>query len=419
MRERIRWVALFALVVIAGVLCWKFIPWKVIYSFIQPFRFHLIVAVGALAALAIIWLILQIVPKRQAEAVKKSRALIKPAELFSIENEARKTLSQIIGGFVVIIGLFISGASLITTQREAEKNRTLALEGQITDRFTKAIGQLGDEKLEVRLGGIYALERIAKDSPKDHWTIMEVLTAYVRENAPRKELLPAEKTSSRKSTRENDTQKARPKTDIQAILTVIGRRKIGEEKNKIDLRNTDLRGADLGNANLSGADLSEADLSGANLSRAILREANLNWVNLSGAYLNWVYLSGATLNTADLSGAYLGEAEMVGVEMFGTNLDRADLRGANLSKAILFGAHLFGAILREANLSGAVLAGDLRGVNLLNTNLRGGNLVGSRSLSWETISFAIIDHTTELPFEIENAHKDELKAMRERANKRE
>ncbi len=38
--------------------------------------------------------------------------------------------------------------------------------------------------LEVRLGGIYALERIARDSPKDHWTIMEVLTAYVRENSP-------------------------------------------------------------------------------------------------------------------------------------------------------------------------------------------------------------------------------------------
>ncbi|WP_062294251.1 hypothetical protein [Nostoc piscinale] len=38
----------------------------------------------------------------------------------------------------------------------------------------------------MRLGAIYTLERIAKDSAKDHWTIMEVLTAFVRENAPRK-----------------------------------------------------------------------------------------------------------------------------------------------------------------------------------------------------------------------------------------
>ena len=57
-------------------------------------------------------------------------------------------------------------------------------EGQITDRFTRAIEQLGAEQLQVRLGGIYALERIARDSPGDHWPIMEVLTAFVRENAP-------------------------------------------------------------------------------------------------------------------------------------------------------------------------------------------------------------------------------------------
>ena len=29
-----------------------------------------------------------------------------------------------------------------------------------------------------------ALERLSRDSQEDHWTIMEVLTAYVRDNAP-------------------------------------------------------------------------------------------------------------------------------------------------------------------------------------------------------------------------------------------
>ena len=41
-------------------------------------------------------------------------------------------------------------------------------QGQITDRYTKAIDQLGSEKLDVRIGGIYALERIARDSARDH-----------------------------------------------------------------------------------------------------------------------------------------------------------------------------------------------------------------------------------------------------------
>jgi hypothetical protein len=71
----------------------------------------------------------------------------------------------------------------------------LSREGQITDRFTKAIEQLGaldrtmDQtgnprpKLSVRLGGIYALERIARDSEKDEWPILEILTGYVREQS--------------------------------------------------------------------------------------------------------------------------------------------------------------------------------------------------------------------------------------------
>ena len=67
-------------------------------------------------------------------------------------------------------------------------------EGQITERFTKAIEQLGaiddngKPRLELRLGGIHALERIAQESEKDHWPIMEVLTTYVREHAPIKKL---------------------------------------------------------------------------------------------------------------------------------------------------------------------------------------------------------------------------------------
>src|SRR5262249_46211346 len=181
-------------------LLWQFVPWARLsdryttfsISDLPPVWYYASIILFAVLLMAMIWWALQVIPKRQARALKKpespvligerkviaedftytQQSAVKPTELFSIENEARKTLSQIIGGFVVIIGLLFTGANLAFTQREAEKNRSLALEGQITDRFTKAITQLGDEKLEVRLGGIYALERIAKDSEKDHWTIM-------------------------------------------------------------------------------------------------------------------------------------------------------------------------------------------------------------------------------------------------------
>ena len=59
----------------------------------------------------------------------------------------------------------------------------LTEQGQVTDRYTKAIEQLGSDKLDVRVGGIYALERIARDSKTDHPTVMEVLAAFIREHS--------------------------------------------------------------------------------------------------------------------------------------------------------------------------------------------------------------------------------------------
>ena len=111
-----------------------------------------------------------------------------------IRSGESKTLAQIIGGLFVIGSLFSTAKTLQVSQQQAAATAKqadttadrlqVAREGQITDRFTKAIEQLGNEKLEVRLGGIYSLERIAKESLEDHWPIVEVLTTFVREHAP-------------------------------------------------------------------------------------------------------------------------------------------------------------------------------------------------------------------------------------------
>ena len=57
--------------------------------------------------------------------------------------------------------------------RHAQEELSLTRQGQITERFTRAIDQLGHARTEIRLGGIYALERIARESEEDHWPIME------------------------------------------------------------------------------------------------------------------------------------------------------------------------------------------------------------------------------------------------------
>jgi hypothetical protein len=52
--------------------------------------------------------------------------------------------------------------------------------GRITELYTKAVEQLGSEKAPVRLGGLYALERLAQDNKEHRQTIVNVICAYLR-----------------------------------------------------------------------------------------------------------------------------------------------------------------------------------------------------------------------------------------------
>jgi hypothetical protein len=81
-------------------------------------------------------------------------------------------------------GVSVAAVALVRhfAQTDADRQR------RITESFSKAVEQLGSDKLEMRLGGIYALERISKESPDDYWTVMENLTAFVRERSRRNEV---------------------------------------------------------------------------------------------------------------------------------------------------------------------------------------------------------------------------------------
>jgi uncharacterized protein YjbI with pentapeptide repeats len=287
------------------------------------------------------------------------------------------------------------------------------------ERFSKAIEQLGNEKIETRFAAIYALERIAKDSPKDHWTIMEILAAFIRENAPINQEYESEPGESSKLP-----------TDIQTALTVIGRRDSHKDpvNQKLDLRNTNLNNADLTEANLSKAifvganlqwvnftraNLSEADLSitylcgsilyQANLSKAILPEANLQGVilrkaNLSQAILYDANLEGAILCDANLEKAVFCDANLEGAILCDANLEEANFEGSNLQDANLIGSNLQRAKLAGANLESVLLStANLQQTNLEEANLCGANLSGSENVELQQIEQAIGDRTTILP----------------------
>ena len=284
---------------------------------LEPQYKKLLLGLGASVVLLVVILAVWKIPQRQLAPLKakiqRERGTLRPPERLKLEHDARKlehdvrtAMVQALGGVLVVIGLIFTAKTWLTTR-----------EGQITDRFTKAINQLGEAapaKLAIRLGGIYALERIARDSKRDHWPIMEVLTAYVRENAPWKE---EEQGSQKEDTPPNEspppmTPGARPKpaADIQAILMVLQRRRQSFENGEpqgLDLRHTDLRGANLDSTNLEEADLEGAQLQGANLSFAQLQGANLR-----NAYLQMAVLRNADLQEAVLRDAWLQEANLLG-----------------------------------------------------------------------------------------------------------
>jgi hypothetical protein len=144
--------------------------------------------------------------------------------------------------FALVAGLAIAGVTLMRhfAQTEADRQR------RITESFSKAIEQLGSDKIAVHLGGIYTLERISRESADDYWTVMETLCAFVRERAHWKA---PEEASSEKANATADL--IAPPTDIAAVLAVIVRR---DEKSRqresgegwrLDFGHADLRGAAL------------------------------------------------------------------------------------------------------------------------------------------------------------------------------
>jgi len=292
-------------------------------------------------------------------------------------------------------GLFAAAALVYTARNFTLSRRTVELtlqtvqlteQGQVTDRYTKAIEQLGSDKLDVRIGSIYALDRIARDSAGDHPAVMEVLTAFIREHS--REPWPLTTDADQREPGADRPEKTlRP--DVQAAISVVGRRNHTDDVQRLDLTGADLAGGNLANGQLQGAILTRAtlahavllssDLTGALLFDADLTDATLNDANLTGAHLGGADLTDAILadaNLTDVTFAYgrgLGNAVLTRAQFFRANLTHARLDHALLEGALLIDAHLSGADLTDAKLAGA----NLNGADLTGADLNGADLTGA------------------------------------------
>lgn len=213
-------------------------------------------------------------------------------------------------GLLVSLSTLAATLLAVVSIQQVRSEQRLNEQGQITDRYSAAGAQLGDSSIDVRLTGIYALQRIMQDSPRDQPTIVNVLCAYVRTHAA----LPAkQRPAIRHETNELRRDLGQPAADVAAALKVIGDRNPALDRGStVDLRHTDLTGADLDRAHLPRADLYGArllrasfengDLRGAELEVTDSREANFDHADMRRIGLAGADLGGAVVASADLRG---------------------------------------------------------------------------------------------------------------------
>jgi uncharacterized protein YjbI with pentapeptide repeats len=306
-----------------------------------------------------------------------------------LQSDSRATLVQGLAGLAVFAGAAIGWRQYRHTIQTARLQHDLDRSGQITERFTRAIDQLGrQEQLEIVLGGIYALERIARDSLDDRATVAEILTAYIRTHASWPPLPP---NPYGVDVPINELPPLRGRApDVQAAVTVLGRGSFPAASpthlilGAVDLRKATLTDANLQGVDLTGAQLQEANLQGAQLQGAELQGAQLQGAELQGAQLEEAFVFGAQLQDANLAHAQLARAVLSSAQLQEANLVEADLRGAQMSSTELQGAFLIDAQLQGATLDFAKLneasleRAQLQRADLFSADLQEANLSGAQ-----------------------------------------
>ncbi|MEM0979694.1 MAG: pentapeptide repeat-containing protein [Cyanobacteria bacterium P01_H01_bin.58] len=218
-----------------------------------------------------------------------------------------QTIATIVGGIAIFWNIVLSRRQLAASQEQ-----------NITERFSVAVEQLGHEQTAVRIGGIYSLERIAQDSPRDYWTIMEILAAFIRDrrNWIAWEDLPEE---------------PKIEKDITPAIIVLGRcdRSQQPANSPIYLQSCDFRRcafindnfpntlfhkSHFGQANLSGSNFQGSSFRRSNLTDANLKNADFSNTNLTRSKLNRADVTNCNFQNADISEADLSHAKGLTVE---------------------------------------------------------------------------------------------------------
>lgn len=262
------------------------------------------------------------------------------------------SITTIILSIVAIGGLVFTARTFNSTNEQIR----LAEQGQITERFSSATVNLGSDQVAVRLGAIFSLERLARDSPADQSVIMETLSAFIRQNSSTQDgncVTPRFIADGAGTVRlYPDGMVPEPKSDSQAAISVIGRRNTNFDSSvELDLTdsclvNFSLKGnfarVDFSRSNLSfvgaiGTDFSCADLGVSTLQYAVISESNLTGASFQGSDLTEAVADGANFNSTNLMLTTLTRTALFGAKMRHVNFIGANAEAAKMVESTNIG----------------------------------------------------------------------------------
>jgi len=359
---------------------------------IGPRQYTFIAWAGAVVAVAayLIWAI-WFAPNQLTTPAPNSLELAKlsgndraTAELSyaNAKNAVRTTLIQAAGGAAFLATAFFAWRQLVVSRL-----------GQLTERFSRSIDQIGEESVVVRLGAVYTLEQMSRDDRFEE-PVARVLAAYVRQPPNSAEQDGGRSVSKQANSRSISQQAPTQITaalDLQQAATIVVTGGLWKRATGVPL---DLTDAELAGLDLSRADLSYSNLYGVNFRFANLQNSILEWADLREAQLGQAIMAGARLSEARMNGAELARADLRGAssrhglkcadadlknaifikaELSFTDFSRCDMRNLRANGATLVGAVFVDADLRDANFTNA----NLIGANFTNANLAGANFTGA------------------------------------------
>ncbi len=305
---------------------------------------------------------------------------------------------------------FWSARSSARSARYAAKQAFISNEVNITERMSKAVEFLGSEKESARVGAILALERIAADSPRDHHTIFEQLSGFVKQRRFKK-----------------DCEIGAVERDILLALNVIGRRRLRKQSSQIDLSQCDFRGIRLRygffenvnffESNFDGASIFDCSFSESNLIRAsflgcIIKNSDFSKSKFQNSILDNARFSDCilkrcdftrtkvrsmTIGASNLSGSKFVSNKFIKAEIFNVRLkncifssltfEDSTIKNSILSKSIWNQCEISDSTIRNSNFSCSFF----RKTKLLSAKLYGNSFKRSRLENLHAVNSSLLN----------------------------